>query len=91
MDMQIKKNFQVTLPAAIRKRLHLKIGYILETTIKDDKIIIVPKKAIDAEAAWFWTKEWQEAEKETEEDLRTGKVKKFKSIEDLIKHLDKLT
>lgn len=89
MDLQIKKNFQITLPMAIRKRLHLKIGDILKTTIKDDKIIIVPKKAIDAEAAWLWTKEWQEAEKEAEQDIRTGKVKKFKSVEDLIKDIDK--
>lgn len=89
MVLQIRRNFQVTLPAAIRRRLHLKIGDILETTIKDDKIIIVPKKAIDAEAAWFWTKEWQEGEKEAEQDIRTGKVKKFKSVEDLIKDLDK--
>lgn len=89
MVLQVRHNFQITLPAAIRKRLHLQVGDILETTIKDDKIIIVPKKAIDARQAWFWTKEWQEAEKEAEQNIRTGRVKKFKSVEDLIKDLDK--
>lgn len=89
MVLQIRRNFQVTLPSAIRKRLHLKIGDILETTIKDGKIIIAPKKAIDAEQAWFWSKEWQEAEREAEADITSGKVKKFKNVEDLIKDLDK--
>ena len=89
MVLQIRNNFQITLPAAIRKSLHLKIGDILETEIKDGKIVIVPKRTVDAGQAWFWTKEWQEAEREAEKDLTSGKVKKFKNVEDLIKDLDK--
>ena len=89
MVMQIRHNFQVTLPAAIRKRLGLKIGDLLETVVKEDKIIIIPKKTIDAKQSWFWSKEWQEAEKEAEADLRAGRVKKFKNVEELIKDLDK--
>lgn len=86
--MQIRQNFQVTLPAEIRKKLHLKIGDLLETEIKDGRVIIRPQKTIDADQAWFWSKKWQEAEKEVEADFRAGKVKKFKNIEDLIKDLD---
>lgn len=89
MVMQIRHNFQITLPAAIRKRLGLKIGDLLETVVKEGKIIIVPKKTIDADQAWFWSKEWQEAEKEAEADLKAGRVKKFKNVEELIKDLDK--
>ena len=89
MVMQIRRNFQITLPAAIRKRLHLKVGDILETELKDDKIIIIPKKTVDAEQAWFWTKKWQEAEREAEDDLKSGKAKKFKTVEELIADLDK--
>jgi len=89
MVMQIRYNFQVTLPAAIRKRLKLNIGDLLETVVKDGKIIIIPKKTIDAEQSWFWSKDWQDGEKEAQTDLLSGKVKKFKSIEALIKELDK--
>ena len=89
MVMQIRRNFQITLPAAIRKRLGLRVGDIVETTVKEGKIILLPKKTIDAEQAWFWTKEWQEAEKEANSDIKTGKVKKFKTVEELIKELDK--
>ncbi|MDP2939143.1 MAG: AbrB/MazE/SpoVT family DNA-binding domain-containing protein [Candidatus Omnitrophota bacterium] len=89
MVTQIRRNFQITLPASIRKRLGLNIGDLVETTVKEGKIILIPKKTIDAEQSWFWTKEWQEAEKEADSDLKSGKVKKFKSVEDLIKNLDK--
>jgi AbrB family looped-hinge helix DNA binding protein len=89
MVLQIRHNFQITLPAAIRKRLRLNIGDLLETDVRDGKIVIIPKKTIDAEQTWFWTKEWQEGEKEAEADIRAGRVKKFKNVEDLIKDLDK--
>lgn len=89
MVLQIRRNFQITLPAVIRKRLHLNIGDILETVVKEGKIIIIPKETIDAEQSWFWTKEWQEAEKEAEVDLRRGRVKRFKTVEELIKDLER--
>lgn len=89
MVMQIRRNFQITLPAVIRKRLGLHVGDIVETTVKEGKIIIIPKKTIDTEQAWFWTREWQEAEKEAEADLKAGRVNKFKNVEELIKDLDK--
>ena len=89
MVLQIRHNFQITLPAVLRKRLRLNIGDLLETDIKDGKIVIVPKKTIDAEQAWFWTNQWQGAEKQAQADIRAGRVKKFKNVEDLIKDLDK--
>jgi hypothetical protein len=46
-------------------------------------------KNIDPKQAWFWKRNWQEGEKEAEADISSGKVKKFKSVEDLIKDLDK--
>ena len=89
MVMQIRQNFQITLPAEIRKKLHLEVGDFLETEIKDGRVIIKPQKTIDAQQAWFWSKEWQEGEKEAQADLQAGKVKKFKNVEDLIADLDK--
>ncbi len=89
MVMQVRRNFQVTLPSSVRKSLGIDVGDILDATVKDGRIVISPKKAIDAEQAWFWTKGWQEAEKEAETDLRSGKVKKYNNIKELIKGLDK--
>lgn len=89
MVTQIRHNFQITLPSVIRKRLALHIGDLVETEVKEGKIILTPKKTIDAEQAWFWSKGWQAAEREAEDDLKAGRVKKFKTVEELIKDLDK--
>lgn len=89
MVLQVRRNFQITLPSSIRKRLGLKVGDILKTTLEKGKIVISPAKTIDAEQSWFWTKEWQDAEKEAEEDIESGKVKKFKNVQELIADLDK--
>ena len=89
MVLQVRRNFQIALPSVIRKRLGLKVGDILKTTLEKGKIVISPAKTIDAEQSWFWTGEWQEAEKEAEEDIKSGRVKKFKNVQELIKDLDK--
>ena len=39
--------------------------------------------------AYFWTKEWQEAERDASEDIKAGRVKTFDTAEELIKELDK--
>lgn len=89
MVLQVRRNFQITLPSIIRKRLGLKVGDILKTTLEKGRIVISPAKTIDAEQSWFWTKEWQDAEKEAEEDIKSGRVKKFKNVQELITDLNK--
>lgn len=89
MVLQIRRNFQVTLPSSIRKGLGVGVGDILEAEVKDGRIILSPKKVVDAEQAYFWTKSWQEGEREAERDIRAGKAKKFKDIGELLDHLDK--
>ena len=53
------------------------------------KVILALKKLVDKSQVYFWTKEWQEAEKKATEDIKTGRVKTFDSVEELIKDLDK--
>ena len=89
MVLQIRRNYQVTLPSSIRKGLGVDVGDILEAEVRDGRIILSPKKVIDAEQAFFWNKKWQDGEKEAEKDIRDGKVRKFKNISELLDHLDK--
>lgn len=44
-------------------------------------------QTIDTSQAWFWTKEWQARERKADEDIKKGRIKKFDSVEDLIKDL----
>jgi len=50
--------------------------------------IEMPKKLIDKSQAYFWTKRWQEGEREADEDIKAGRVKTFDSVDKLIKDLD---
>ena len=90
MITQVRQNYQITLPAALRKRLGLKVGDLMEiVVIQGSKLVLSPKRAVDLDQAWFWTKEWQEAEREAEADIKAGRVKKAKSAEELIRSLKK--
>ena len=44
--------------------------------------------AIPADQAWFWTEEWQKGEREVDEDIAAGRVKRFDSVEELFEDLD---
>ena len=89
MISQIRKNYQITLPAEIRKRFHLKIGDLMEVVVKGYQLILTPKRAVDLEDAWFWSKKWQEAEREVDAHVKAGRVKKARSAEELIRELKK--
>ena len=39
------------------------------------------------EQAYFWTKEWQEAEAEATDDIRNGRTTRFSNVKDAIKYL----
>ena len=85
---KVTRHGQVTLPASVRKKLGIKEGDLVEVTVQDDKAVLSPKKLIDSSQAYFWTKEWQAAEKEATEDIKAGRVKTFDTVEELFKDLD---
>lgn len=87
MLTQIRQNYQITLPAPLRKRFGLKIGDLLEIVVKGTTLILSPKRAVDLDQTWFWTKEWQDAERAVEADRKAGRVKHAKSAEELIRAL----
>jgi AbrB family looped-hinge helix DNA binding protein len=87
--VKVGARHQVTIPKEIVEKLRLKSGDYVEVTLEDSKVIIVPKAIVDREDAWFWSKEWQEKECEADEDIKAGRVKHFKNVEELIKNLNR--
>ena len=84
---KITRNFQVSIPKTIRDQLRLEEGDLLEVEERDGEIVMVPKRLIDADQAWFWSREWQEGEREVDEDIKAGRlIGPFKTIEELKKH-----
>ncbi|HBR21305.1 MAG TPA: AbrB family transcriptional regulator [Nitrospiraceae bacterium] len=88
--VKISPGGQVRIPKEVMERLRISSGDYLDFEFADDKLIVKAKKLIDADQAWFWTKEWQEAERAAEEDTKKGRVSEiFTSAEEGISYLRK--
>ncbi|MCE5314619.1 MAG: AbrB/MazE/SpoVT family DNA-binding domain-containing protein [Armatimonadota bacterium] len=87
MLLKLRKNAQLTLPAHVRKSVHLEDGDVLDCEVHDGQIVLTPKKIIDKRDAWFWTSEWQQAEAQAQKDMQEGNVQEFDSVDDLLGHL----
>lgn len=86
--VQLASNGRITLPGSIRRRMGLSDGDLLRIEVAEDgRIILTPVMAVDRRQAYFWTSRWQRGEQEAEEDLRSGRVSVFESVDDLIKDL----
>lgn len=86
--VKVTRSGQITIPAAIRQALNLREGDYVEVTLADDRIIITPKQVVDRSQAYFWTAEWQAAEREADEDIRAGRVRVFEDVDELLADLE---
>lgn len=85
--IQLKTKAQLTLPVKIRRKLELEQGDYLDVTLEDNKIILTPIKIIDKSEAWYWTKEWQESERQADEDLKAGRYTDYNNPKDFLDSL----
>lgn len=88
MITQLRHRSQVTLPSEVVKKMKLQEGDKLDIVIEDDRIVIKPVLIIDRSQSWFWTKKWQNLEKEADKDIEEDKIFKANSVKELIKELD---
>jgi AbrB family looped-hinge helix DNA binding protein len=80
---------QITLPKEIRKRINIQPGDYVEVNLDEEgHIILSPKKLVDAGQAYFWSDEWQKGERKADDDIRAGRVKRFKTATEAIKYLE---
>ncbi len=85
---KVTRHGQITLPAPVRKSLGIEEGDLIEIEVIDEKAVLIPKRLVDKNQAYFWTKKWQEGEKEADEDIKAGRVKVFDSAKELVKDLE---
>ena len=88
MYSKVTRNGQITLPKSVREKLGVYEGDILEIEIVGENAVLVPQKLVDKSQAYFWTKSWQDGERQAETDIKTGRIKVFSSAKDLIEELD---
>ncbi len=85
---KVTRHGQITLPAPVRRKLGIEEGDLVEIEVIDEKVVLVPKRLVDKSQAYFWTKKWQDGEKEADADIKAGRVKAFDSAEELMKDLE---
>jgi antitoxin MazE len=88
MISYIRERSQVTIPNEIIKSLNLKSGDMVDISIDNHQIVLKPVIMIDKAQAWFWTKQWQDAEKEAQKEIIAGKVHSADNLDDLLGKLN---
>ena len=80
---------QVTLPKEIREKSNMQPGDFVEVELDSQGcIVLTPKKLVNANQAYFWTEQWQKGERKADEDIKAGRVKRFKSAREAVKYLE---
>lgn len=78
---------QLTLPAEVSKAAHLAEGDPIEVRVVAEGILLLPKKIVDSDQAWFWTRAWQTGERQASSDITHGRMTTFDSGEDFLNSL----
>ena len=72
--IKVKKNFQVTIPPKLRKTLKIAVGDYLEVEKQESELVLKPVKLVHPDQAYFFSREWQEGERQADEDIAKGEV-----------------
>ncbi len=79
-----------------QKSFNAKIGCLLRYSDRDERdlqknasfFLTLTFDNADEVKPWFWSKEWQEKEKEADMDKRAGRIHRAKDVDDLIRQLE---
>jgi antitoxin MazE len=85
--IQVRKKAQMTLPLSVRRKLGVEEGDYMDVQVRDGEIVLKVKKLVDKDQSWFWTKRWQQGEKEAEADIQKGRVHNFPDAVSAVAHL----
>jgi AbrB family looped-hinge helix DNA binding protein len=87
--VKVTRNGSVTLPVKFRRALGLREGDLVTAELSGGAIVVRPARVIDAEDAWFYSKEWQAKEAEADADIEAGRVSRaFHSVDELMDDLE---
>ena len=87
--VRVRQNGQITIPKKLREMFDLKKGDILLVESREDGILIQPRKLVDPTQSWFWSKEWQEKERQADADITAGRVSApLNGVNKLREHLE---
>ena len=72
--------------------LHRLIDELPEDVVDGTALLLrgVARRDIDPDQAWFWTRDWQEGEREADKDLSEGRFTRFEGDAAFLEHLEEL-
>lgn len=86
--VKVKKNYQITIPQALRKMMRLAEGDYLEIDVQEGALVIRPVKVVHPDQEYFFTKEWQQKEDEADRDIAEDRVAgPFENTDEALKAL----
>lgn len=89
--IKVRKKYQITLPTVIREAAGVYEGDFLTAEVQKDRTILLrPSRLVDADEAFYYSTEWQAAEREADEDIRLGRLSEPMSAEETIAELHRL-
>jgi AbrB family looped-hinge helix DNA binding protein len=86
--VQIRKKYQITLPKSVRQILRLSEGDLMAIEVRDHELVLRPQQLVDRDQAWYWSPEWQAAEREADLDIKAGRTARFASADEAISFLN---
>jgi antitoxin MazE len=88
--VRIRRNYQITLPQGLRQKLKVAVGDYMEIEEQNGKAVLRPVKLVHPDQGYFYTKEWQEGEADSDRDIARGDlVGPFETVKDALKALKK--
>jgi len=86
-SVRLTQRGTLTLPKSLRERLPDETIFLV--TERDDGVIeLRPRILIDPSQAWFWSKKWQQMEREADEAIARGDVYQFDDADEFLEFLD---
>ena len=80
----VQKRNLISLPRDIREQLNINEGDVLDVRVENDKIIIEPMKLVPSSQAYFWSDKVKSDMLEAKNDVDSGNVREFKSINEFL-------
>jgi len=72
--MKISPQGQIRIPKKVMQSLNIIPGDYIEVDVESGHVVLKPRKLIDPGQGWYWTKEWQKAETEVDEEIENEQI-----------------
>ena len=86
--VSVQRRNLISLPKEVRQKLNIGEGDVLDVRIEGNKIIMEPFKLIPSSQTYFWAEKTQRDMIEAKNDVESGRVREFQTMEEFLEGLD---